>query len=138
MIGTMLFPDLKKDIDELFNEFFEISRKEQGKYPPTDVYIDNSDNSTNIEIALAGFEKDDIEVFVESGELVIRGKQKNKDEKEKNRVYLQRDIAKRSFERKYKLVVDIDRIEAKFENGILMIKLIPAKKKELVQKIEIK
>jgi HSP20 family molecular chaperone IbpA len=138
MIGTMLFPDLKKDVDEIFNEFFEISKKEIGKYPLTDVYVDKTDGATYIEIALAGFNKDDIEVFIENDELVIRGKHKQKDEIEKNRIYLQKDIAKRAFERKYKLVTNIDKIEAKFENGILKIKLVPVKKEDLVQKIEIK
>ena len=101
MVGTMLFPDLKKNVDEIFNEFFEISKKEIGKYPLTDIYVDKIDGATYIEIALAGFNKDDIEVFIENDELVIRGKHKQKEDIEKNRIYLQRDLAKRSFERKY-------------------------------------
>lgn len=138
MVGTMLFPDLKKDIDEIFNEFFEISKKEVGKYPLTDIYVDKTDGATYIEVALAGFDKNDIDVYIENGELVIRGKHKLKDEEEKNRVYLQRDIAKRAFERKYKLVTNIENINATFENGILRIKLVPLKKENLIQKIEIK
>ena len=81
-----------------------------------------------IELALAGFGKEDIEVEVANGVLTIRSVKDNSDEPE----VLHRGISYRKFNRKYTLADDIIVTGAKLENGLLLVQLeqvIPEEKK---------
>ena len=77
------------------------------------------DYGYEIELALAGFGKDDIEVEVANGVLTIRSVKNNSDESE----VLHRGISYRKFNRKYTLADDIIVTGAKLENGLLLIGL---------------
>ena len=86
------------------------------------------DYGYEIELALAGFGKDDIEVEVANGVLTIRSVKNNSDESE----VLHRGISYRKFNRKYTLADDIIVTGAKLENGLLLVQLeqvIPEEKK---------
>ena len=86
------------------------------------------DYGYEIELALAGFGKDDIEVEVANGVLTIRSVKDNSDEPE----VLHRGISYRKFNRKYTLADDVIVTGAKLENGMLMIDLervVPEEKK---------
>jgi HSP20 family molecular chaperone IbpA len=126
-----MFNDL---IDKFFNEAFDLNNN-KSKYPLTDVFIDNG--IPTIEIAIAGFSKDDIKIMLEDNTLIIKGEKTEKEEHE-DRKYIRKDIAKRSFERAYDLMFDVDKINAEFDNGILRIILIPKEVKPKVKEIEIK
>jgi molecular chaperone IbpA len=81
-----------------------------------------------IEMALAGFSKDDIEVEVEGGLLTVRSIKEN-DEKD-NPLY--RGISYRKFNRKFTLADDIMVNDASLENGMLKIdleRIVPEEKK---------
>ena len=77
------------------------------------------DYGYEIELALAGFGKDDIEVEVANGVLTIRSVKNNSDESE----VLHRGISYRKFNRKYTLADDIIVTGAKLENGLLLVQL---------------
>ena len=86
------------------------------------------DYGYEIELALAGFGKDDIEVEVANGVLTIRSVKNNSDESE----VLHRGISYRKFNRKYTLADDIIVTGAKLENGLLLVQLeqvVPEEKK---------
>jgi molecular chaperone IbpA len=86
------------------------------------------DYGYEIELALAGFGKEDIEVEVANGVLTIRSVKDNSDEPE----VLHRGISYRKFNRKYTLADDIIVTGAKLENGLLLVQLeqvIPEEKK---------
>ena len=86
------------------------------------------DYGYEIELALAGFGKEDIEVEVANGVLTIRSVKNNSDESE----VLHRGISYRKFNRKYTLADDIIVTGAKLENGLLLVQLeqvIPEEKK---------
>ena len=86
------------------------------------------DYGYEIELALAGFGKDDIEVEVANGVLTIRSVKNNSDESE----VLHRGISYRKFKRKYTLADDIIVTGAKLENGLLLVQLeqvVPEEKK---------
>ena len=86
------------------------------------------DYGYEIELALAGFGKDDIEVEVANGVLTIRSVKNNSDESE----VLHRGISYRKFNRKYTLADDIIGTGAKLENGLLLVQLeqvVPEEKK---------
>jgi len=88
-----------------------------------------------IEMALAGFSKDDIEVEVEDGLLTVRSIKEN-DENDSN---IYRGISYRKFNRKFTLADDIVVNDASLENGMLKIdleRIVPDAKKP--RKITIK
>ena len=87
-----------------------------------------------IDMALAGFSKDDIEVEVADGLLTVRSVKEN----EENEESIYRGISYRKFNRKFTLADEIVVKDASLENGMLVISLervVPEEKKP--RKIEI-
>ena len=96
-------------------------------YPPYNIRKDGEYNY-DIEMALAGFSKKDIEVEVADGVLTIRSLKEN--EEDENNLY--RGISYRKFNRKFTLADDIIVKDAKLQDGLLKIsleKIIPEEKK---------
>ena len=96
-------------------------------YPPYNIIKDGEYNY-DIEMALAGFSKKDIEVEVADGVLTIRSVKENEDDD--NNLY--RGISYRKFNRKFTLADDIIVKDAKLQDGLLKIsleKIIPEEKK---------
>ena len=96
-------------------------------YPPYNIRKDGEYNY-DIEMALAGFSKKDIEVVVAVGVLSIRSVYENEDDD--NNLY--RGISYRKFNRKFTLADDIIVKDAKLQDGLLKIsleKIIPEEKK---------
>jgi molecular chaperone IbpA len=88
-------------------------------YPPYNV-IKNSENSYQIEIAVAGFTIDDIDVEVDQNELIIRG-QRTQEEEATDREYLHRGLAYREFQKNFTLAEHMQVGEAVIQDGILTI-----------------
>ena len=124
--------------DELFDHFnntLEYTVKQGTSYPPYNINkVD--DLNYQIEMALAGFSKSDIEVKTVDGQLTIKSiESENKDEKET----LHRGISKRKFSRTFTLADDIKVNGAELKDGMLLIdleKIVPEEKKP--QTIDIK
>ena len=117
--------------DSLFDRLFDMdtTRDSQG-YPPYNIRKVN-DLQYVIELALAGFSKDDIEVEVTDGQLSIRSKEEKKEEEESS-YFVHKGIAKRSFSRTYTLSDDIIVKGADLKDGMLTVnleKVIPDEKK---------
>jgi molecular chaperone IbpA len=109
----------------------------QTGFPPYNI-IQEGDFDYKIELALAGFSKDDIEVKVADGVLSIKSTKDNETGGEDINT-LHKGISYRKFNRKYDLADDIVVKDAKLENGLLTIhleRIIPDEKKPRV--IEIK
>lgn len=88
-------------------------------YPPYNL-VQESNVKWRIEVALAGWSKDEIEVSTESNVLLIRSKAaKNKGEEE----YMHRGISTRTFARGFNLSDDVELGEVKFKDGMLTIQL---------------
>ena len=97
-------------------------------FPPYNIQKVGDYNYT-IDMALAGFGKDDIEVEVADSTLTIRSDKK--DEPEDEFTY-HRGISYRKFERKFTLADDLVVNDAKLENGMLTIdleRIVPEEKK---------
>ena len=105
----------------LFNQLDEFQNSKQ-KYPPYNI-IQEDDNTYIVEIAVAGFSKDEISVTHhpgESNELQIIGEKIQSDVQSK---YLHRGIANRKFEKSLTLSNTILVTSARIVDGILNIKL---------------
>jgi molecular chaperone IbpA len=88
-------------------------------YPPYNL-VKESEVKWRIEMALAGWSKDEIEVSTESNVLLVRSKAaKSKGEEE----YMHRGVATRTFARGFNLSDDVEIGDVKFINGMLTINL---------------
>ncbi|HBQ49088.1 MAG TPA: heat-shock protein, partial [Hyphomonas atlantica] len=91
-------------------------------YPPYNIErVD--DNAFAIEIAVAGFTEDDLEIETKEGLLTVAGKRGESEDGE-GRNYLHRGIAQRSFIRRYQLADHVIVTGANLQHGVLRIDLI--------------
>ena len=103
-------------------------------FPPYNIRKEGDYNYV-IEMALAGFGKEDIEVEVADGTLTVRSVKENTEDD--STVY--RGISYRKFERKFTMADDIVVNGATLENGMLMLQLervIPEEKKPRLVKVK--
>jgi HSP20 family molecular chaperone IbpA len=86
-----------------------------------------------ITLAVAGFERDQLEIVLEDNQLIIRGRQ----EDDKTRDYIHRGIAARQFSRTFVLADGIEVKSADLSNGLLSVDLVRRELDRLVRKIDI-
>lgn len=112
-----------------------VARNGADGYPPYNVEEVQTDKGGQLKItlAVAGLAADDLSVTLESNQLVIRGGQK--DDEDRN--FLHRGIAARQFQRSFVLAEGIEILGADLENGLLTISLEQQAPEEIVQQIEI-
>ena len=103
-------------LDNYFDRFFDLQTS--SNYPPYNL-IQVNNTESRLEIALAGFKKDEVKVYTEYGKLVVEGK---KEEKEKAD-YAHRGLSNRSFERSWTIADDTVVKEVNFEDGLLTVTL---------------
>jgi len=107
-----------------------------GAYPPYNI-VKESNIKWRIEIALAGFGPEDVEVSTESNVLLV--KSKNQEGKEDSEEYMHRGVAARTFARGFNLSDDVEIGKVQFVNGLLTIdlqKVIPEHQKLKVYEIQ--
>ena len=110
---------------------------ETGGFPPYNIRK-TDDFKHVIELALAGFSKDEIEVVLTDGVLVIKSADLL-SQTDPNEGLVHKGIAKRSFTRKFTLADDIEIKDAKLKNGLLEIELeqiVPEHKKPKTIKVK--
>lgn len=134
------FPTLRKHslgFDHFFNLFDRFERDiSETKYPPYDIY--QEDGKTFVEVALAGWNKDDLIIQSHNGILNISG-QTNKEEDTNKKEVFYRGISRRAFELKFSISEYIVINKAEMKDGILQLELeevVPEEKKP--KTIEIK
>jgi molecular chaperone IbpA len=90
-------------------------------YPPHNI-IKTGENTYEIEVAVTGFEKNEIAVTVENNVLVIKGESITTEYQPEQ--YLHRGLATRDFAREFPLAEHIEVVGAEIKNGMLIVKLI--------------
>ena len=111
-----------------------ISKLSTESYPPYNIEQISS-NLLRITIAVAGFEKTDLEINLEGNQLQIKGFKKEENDE---RIFLHRGIATRQFQRNFVLAEGIEVEGASMENGLLSVDLSQPINSEESKKIEIK
>ena len=101
-------------LDRFFNSDFP-----QSNYPPYNL-IQLNNHESKLEIALAGFKKDELKVFTEFGKLYVEGK---KEEPKDDREFVHKGLAQRSFQRGWTVTDDTKVGSVKFEDGLLTVDL---------------
>ena len=136
----MNFGDMEKALgftvgfDSMFERVFgaldQTNPSRQG-YPPYNIRKDGETNYF-IEMAVAGFSEDDLEVQVKEGILSVKSKHDDQKQAEKEESYVHRGIAKRVFERNWTLSDDVIVKGCELINGLLTVELervVPDEKK---------
>jgi HSP20 family protein len=124
--------------DDFFGkDFFDLNPvRSFGKTVPA-VNVKETDTDFKIEVAAPGLNKDDIKVELENGVLTISAENKTeKEESDKDGKYTRREFSYSSFKRSFTVneeAVDIEKIEGKYENGVLHLQL-PKKAKSEPEK----
>ena len=120
--------------DSIFEEFdrmLESTERYSSNYPPYNIHKLN-EKDYKIEIALAGYSKDDIELELKESTLTVRNKAKEKVIDEESNGVIHKGISTRQFERSFTISEDIKVKNAELNNGLLNIdleRIIPDEKK---------
>lgn len=119
------------DLDKILSMFFgfDIPQPNKFKYPPVNQYLltdENNNRTMVIEVALAGKDKDSVELHLsENNKILNLEVSKNNNEDEKNRQYLERNIADRSIKISFPIyfLTTKELIDTNLDNGMLTIKI---------------
>ena len=107
-------------------------------FPPYNI-VKTGEYTYDVELALAGFSKDDIEVHYENNMLTVKSKQKDKSEAKDVDGMLHRGISKRWFSKAFTIADDVEVKGAELKDGLLKVsmeRIIPEGKK--ARTIEVK
>ena len=123
--------------DDMFDQFENMlgngGLTMQSNYPPYNIRKTGKDNYA-IEVALAGFTKDDVEVEFEDNLLTVRTKQINKsDNKNEDGEVIHRGISQRQFARSFTIADDVKVNGAELKDGLLTVaceRILPDHKKK--------
>ena len=88
-------------------------------YPPYNIELID-DGKYIVTLAVAGFERSELDLMVEKGVLYVRGEKSQKEE----RKYVHQGIANRAFERKFNLADHVEVTGAELTNGMLNVYLV--------------
>ena len=125
------------DVFDHFESMFDYDTVNVSNYPPYNI-VKTGSNKFDIEVALAGFNKKDIDVTSENGMLTIESKQEDKS-KDKDGEVLHKGISKRYFKKSFTIADDVEIKGAELKDGMLRVsmeKIVPEAKK--LKTIEIK
>jgi HSP20 family molecular chaperone IbpA len=122
--------------DEIERALDRVAKASDG-YPPYNIERIARENGKperlRITLAVAGFNRDELDVCVEESQLVIRGRQQD----DKTRQYLHRGIAARQFQRTFVLADGMEVLAADLKNGLLSIDLVRPEPERVVRSIAI-
>ena len=113
--------------DRVFDELNRVQSTSQSNYPPYNIRKGNEEDSYLIELAVAGFAKDDLSVMVKENNLTIEGDISHKDS-----AFVHQGISQRKFSRNFVLAEDVLVKGSDLSNGILSIfleRVVPEEKK---------
>lgn len=106
--------------DRIFDNFeSRFANQINNNYPPYNI-VKTGEHTYSIEIAVAGFSKDEVSVEIDQDQLIVRGQ---KSQQEADAEYLHRGLAYRDFERRYTLAEHMEVVKAETKNGLLMIEI---------------
>jgi molecular chaperone IbpA len=103
-------------MDDVFDR---LSHVQEGNYPPYNL-VQVSSTESRLELALAGFNEKELNVYTQDGKLFVEG---TKEEPGEQTTYYHRGVAQRSFTRSWSLGDETEVRSVSFENGLLTVEL---------------
>jgi HSP20 family protein len=132
----LMMPSLENLLGNFFNDDF--MNRDYAGYVPS-VNISENEKSYSIEVSAPGFEKKDFNVRIEDGVLTVSAEHKM-ERNEENKTFVRKEFNYGSFSRSFNMVdlIDEEKVDAKYENGILKLELPKSEKvKANVREIKI-
>jgi HSP20 family molecular chaperone IbpA len=124
------FDDIERALDR-------VAKASGDGYPPYNIErlhrTDREPERLRITLAVAGFTRDQLEILLEEGQLVIRGRQVD----DKTRQYLHRGIAARQFQRVFLLAEGMEVLGADLAMGLLSVDLVRPEPERIIRRIDI-
>ena len=117
--NQVAWPRFAIGYERLLDHMLDNAAPSGGGYPPYDI-VKSGEEMYCIEMALAGFTKDEIKVEVKENNLTIEGDLNGRHD---NSDYVHKGIARRTFQRKFILNDTIEVEGAELTDGVLHIKL---------------
>ena len=105
-------------MDDYLNRFWDGVDTTSNSPPYNIIEINNVES--RLEVALAGFKKDELKVFTEFGKLHVQG---TKEKQEDDRTFRHRGVAARDFTRVWSLSDDTEIRGVEFRDGLLVVQL---------------
>ena len=133
---TVGFDNMFDHFEHMLDDSF-FSNGTAGNFPPYNI-VKTGENSYDVELALAGFNKKDIEVEYKENQLTVKSK-KQEETKDEDGNIIHRGISKRMFSKSFTIASDVEVKGAELKDGLLKIsmeRIIPEHKK--AKSIEIK
>ena len=133
---TVGFDDIFDNFERMFDG--DVMNIPQVNYPPYNI-VKTGENTYDIELALAGFSKDDINVEYENNVLTVKSIKKADEKDEQANGVIHRGISKRMFTKSFTVADDVEVKGAELKDGLLKVSLeriIPESKKPRTIKIK--
>ena len=124
---TVRFDDMFDHFEHMMDDGFFRSG---GNFPPYNI-VKTGENTYDVELALAGFNKKDIEVEYKENLLTVKSK-KQEETKDEDGNIIHRGISKRMFSKSFTIANDVEVKGAELKDGLLKIsmeRIIPEHKK---------
>ena len=126
-----LFTELNKFFDEGTNSY---SFPEPSKYPPTNIV--KTESGYSVELAIAGYAKDDLEVTLENNILTVSGAKISQEQSE-TKIFIQKGISSKSFTKNFTIPNGATVSSVALENGLLTLDIDVPKSEEKAPKKEV-
>lgn len=118
LTAKQLFPrSAYVGFENMFDELDRISRHSNDNFPPHNV-IKTSDTEFLIELAVAGFSEEELDIQIKNRILTVNGKHEDR-----GREYVHKGISTKKFERQFRLSEYVEVNGAEFKDGLLSISL---------------
>lgn len=105
-------------LDEFLNQAVFIPSKQS--FPPYNILRSKDGNEVIIEVAVAGYDQDELDVEITDGNLHIKGSVKERTE---DYDFIQHGIARRKFQLDFRISNHLEAVSADLDNGMLTVKL---------------
>ena len=132
---TVGFDDMFDHFEHMMDDSF--FGRSVGNFPPYNI-VKTGENTYDVELALAGFNKKDIEVEYKENLLTVKSK-KQEETKDEDGNVIHRGISKRMFSKSFTIANDVEVKGAELKDGLLKVsmeRIIPEHKK--AKQIDIK
>jgi molecular chaperone IbpA len=103
--------------EKIMDELESVARHAQDHYPPTNI-LKTAEHQYLIELAVAGFSEDELDIEVKDRTLTVKG-----EHVAQGREYIHRGISTKKFSRSFRLSEYVEVKGAEFKNGLLAIEL---------------
>ena len=125
---TVGFDDMFDHFEHMMDDSFY--GRSVANFPPYNI-VKTGDNTYDVELALAGFNKKDIEIEYKENVLTVKSK-KQEETKDEDGNIIHRGISKRMFSKSFTIANDVEVKGAELKDGLLkvcMVRIIPEHKK---------